>query len=189
MIDIKSYETFKKIEPIHKGWSSDKKFYIETDTNEQLLLRIADISEYENKKKEYEIIKHLANQGLPVSQPIDFGICDHGSSVYSLFMWCNGEDAEIVLPKLAEAEQYALGLKSGQILREIHRTPAPKGQEDWGVRFNRKVDSKIKLYEDCGIKIAGDDKIIAYLEANRHLLKGREQCFHHGDSEITMLGI
>ena len=43
---------------------------------------------------------------------------------------------------------------------------------------------KIKNYNDCGIKLEGDDQIIAYIEANRHLLKGRPQCFQHGDYHV-----
>ncbi|WP_102691673.1 aminoglycoside phosphotransferase family protein [Rummeliibacillus pycnus] len=184
MFDIKNYGTFEKIEPIKKGWSSDKKYYVETLTNEKLLLRIADISEYDKKKSEYEIMKRLAECGVPMSQPVDFSICDNGKSVYSLFKWCDGEDAEIVLPKLTETEQYVLGLKSGRILRKIHNIPAPNAQEEWGTRFNRKTDSKIKKYHDCGIKIEDDYKIIGYIEESRYLLEGRQQCFQHGDYHI-----
>jgi aminoglycoside phosphotransferase (APT) family kinase protein len=184
MFDIKNYDTFKKIKPIDKGWSSDKKYYIETVTNEKMLLRIADISEYDKKRSEVEMMKRLAECGVPVSQPVDFGICDNGKSVYSLFIWCDGEDAEIVLPKMTETEQYVLGVKAGQILREIHDIPVPDDQEDWGTFFNRKVDSKIKNYKECGIKIDNDDKIIDYVKANRHLLDGRPQCFQHGDYHV-----
>ena len=102
MFDIKNYSTFQKIISINKGWSSDKKYYIETVANEKMLLRIADISEYDKKKHEFEMMKMLAESDLPISQPVDFGICDNGKSVYSLFIWCDGEDAEIVLPKMTE---------------------------------------------------------------------------------------
>lgn len=184
ILDIKNYITFKTLEPINKGWSDDKKYYVETAENEKLLLRITDIAEYGKKKSEYETIKLLAERGLSVSQPVDFGICDNGKSVYTTFKWCEGDDAEKMLPKLTEAEQYALGVKSGQILREIHSIPAPAEQEEWGPRFNRKAESKIKLYQDCAVKIADDDKIIRYIEENRHLLEGRKQCFQHGDYHI-----
>ncbi|WP_342471682.1 phosphotransferase family protein [Metasolibacillus sp. FSL H7-0170] len=184
MLDIKNYSTFELIKPIKKGWSSDKKYYVETLTNEKLLLRIADIAEYDKKINEYELMKWLAENDVPISQPVELGICDKGKSVYSLFKWCDGEDAEIVLPKLPEAEQYLLGVKSGQILKEIHSIPAPNEQEEWGVRFNRKIDNKIKMYQDCEIKIEGDDKIISYIEKNRRLLKDREQCFQHGDYHV-----
>lgn len=184
MVDIKNFDTFKKIEAIHKGWSDDKKYYIETATSERLLLRICDIAEYDKKKSEYEIISSLAEKGLPVSGPVDFGLCDNGKSVYTIFLWCDGEDAEQILTNLTEAEQYSLGVKSGQILKEIHNIPAPAEQEEWATRFNRKADSKIKMYDACEVKIAGDDKIIQYIEENRHLLEGREQCFHHGDFHV-----
>lgn len=184
MFDIKNYATFARIEPIHKGWSSDKKYYVETATNEKLLLRIADISQYDKKKSEFEMMKRLVGSGVPMSRPVDFGMCDNGNSVYSLFTWCDGEDAEMMLPKMSEAMQYELGVQSGKILRKIHNIPAPMDQVDWEQRFNRKVDSKIQKYNDCGIKIDGDDEIIAYIEANRHNLKGRPQCFQHGDYHV-----
>lgn len=184
MFNIKDYQTFKKVEPIKKGWSSDKKYYVETLTNEKLLLRVADIFEYDKKKHEYEVMRRLAEHGIPMSQPIDFGICDNGKSVYSLFTWCEGEDAETLLPKLSEAKQYELGVKSGQILRIIHNIPAPNEQEEWEICFNRKIDSKIKGYQDCGIKIEDDEKIIGYIEENRYLLEDRQQCFHHGDYHV-----
>lgn len=183
-MDIKDCGTFKTIESINKGWSDDKKYYIETAENERLLLRITDIAEYCKKKNEYEIIKLLAERKAPVSQPVDFGVCDNGKSVYTTFIWCDGEDAENLLPKLTEGEQYALGVKSGEILKEIHSIPAPAEQEEWGIRFNRKADSKIRLYQDCAVKIEHDDKIIRYIEENRHLLEGREQCFQHGDYHV-----
>ncbi|MHA7136695.1 phosphotransferase [Rossellomorea arthrocnemi] len=184
MQDIKSYSTFREIKPINKGWSSDKKYYVETDTGEKLLLRTADRSAYEMKKSEFEVMKRLAGRGLPISQSIDFGLFDNGDSVYSLFTWCEGEDAQIVLPKLTDTEQYELGLESGRILREIHSVPAPGDQEDWEAKFNRKADGKIKQYKDCPIKIEDGDQIIAYIEANRHLLRGRPQSFHHGDYHV-----
>jgi aminoglycoside phosphotransferase (APT) family kinase protein len=184
MLDIKKERTFETIKPITKGWSSDKKYYIETVTGEKLLLRTADRSEYERKKSEFEVLKQLAGTGLPISQPRDFGLCDNGSSVYSLFTWCEGEDAEVVLPKLTDTEQYELGLASGRVLREIHCIPAPAGQKDWETKFSRKADNKIKQYKDCPIKIEDGDRIIAYIEANRHLLRGRPQTFHHGDYHV-----
>lgn len=184
MIDINEFETFKTVEPIKKGWSSDKKYYVETATNEKLLLRITDISQYEQKKMEYKMMKLLSENGVPVSRPVDFGICDDGNSVYGLFSWFEGEDAEAVLPSMTETEQYVLGVKAGQHLRKIHRIPAPIDLEEWDLRFNRKVDRNIKNYRNCGIRIDDDDLIISYLEENRRYLTGRPQSFQHGDYHV-----
>jgi serine/threonine-protein kinase len=184
MQDINIYSNFIKVEPINKGWSSDKKYYVEDSESRKLLLRIADISEYDIKKAEYEVIKQVSALGVPMSQPVDFGICDNGQSVYSLLTWCDGQDADGVLPLLTETEQYVLGIKSGEMLRVIHSIPAPKEQEEWSSRFNRKTSNKIKKYKDCGIKLNGDDKIIEYIENNRYLLEGRPQCYQHGDYHV-----
>lgn len=184
MHDIKNYNTFIKIEPVNKGWSSDKKYYIETAEGRRLLLRVADISEYDRKKVEYEMMKQVAALGIPMSKPVDFGICDNEKSVYSLLTWCDGEDAETILPRLTETEQYLLGVKSGEILKKIHSIPASKDQEEWGIRFNRKTSIKIDKYKACGIKFDSDDKIIDYIENNRQLLSGRPQCYQHGDYHV-----
>ncbi|WP_107838258.1 aminoglycoside phosphotransferase family protein [Metasolibacillus meyeri] len=181
---IKDYNTFQKIEAINKGWSTDKKYYIETINNEKRLLRIANISEYNNKKAEFDTMKQVAALDVSMSQPLDFGICHDGQSVYSLFTWCNGNDAEDVLPQLTEIQQYELGIKSGEMLKLIHSIPAPLEQEDWATRFNRKTNHKIKTYKDCPIQFDGDEQIIHYIENNRHLLLNRPQSLHHGDYHV-----
>lgn len=94
---------------VNKGWSEDKKYYIETTDGKMMLLRIAVITRFENKRAEFEIMKQIEVLDVPVSRPIDFGICDNGNSVYTLFTWCDGEDLEVVLPLLTESEQYKLG--------------------------------------------------------------------------------
>jgi len=184
MQDIKDYSSFKKIEPVDKGWSSDKKYYIETVDGRELLLRVADISEYGRKKIEFEMMKQVAALGVPMSQPLDFGICDNGKSVYLLLTWCDGEEAETALAHLTETEQYVLGIKSGEILKLMHSIPAPKEQEEWDIRFNRKTNNKIERYKACGIKLEDDEKFIGYIENNRHLLSGRPQFYQHGDYHV-----
>lgn len=84
MQGIKDYSSFRKFEPVNKGWSNDRKYYIETEDCRRLLLRIVDISQFERKKKEFEVMKQVAALGVPMSQPLDFGICDNGKSVYLL---------------------------------------------------------------------------------------------------------
>lgn len=170
-----------KIEPLSKGWSSDKKYYIETADGARLLLRMADSKEHDRKLAEYQALERVEELGVPAPRPVDFGVCDRGKSVYQLLTWIDGEDAESVLPALTEAEQYNLGLQSGEILRKIHSMPAPHTQEDWAVRFNRKTDNKVQKYRECGLRFDGDGYVIAYIEQNRHLLQARPQCYQHGD--------
>lgn len=184
MQDIKEYADFTKIEPVNKGWSTDKKYYVETKHNKRLLLRIADISEYEVKKSEYEMVAKLCDIGVPASVPVDFGICEGGKSVYSLFNWCIGEDSAEVLPELTLKEQYTLGIKAGKILKLIHTIPAPENIEKWHIRENLKIDRRIRRYLDCGIKAAGENELLKYVAEHRFMLNDRPQCFLHGDYHV-----
>jgi len=182
MTDIKSYNTFAKIEPINKGWSDDKKYYVETTNGEKLFLRISGIEEYDRKKNDYSMLERAADLDIIISRPVDFGICDGGKSVYSLSTWLNGEDAESTLTRMTETEQYVIGVKAGELLRKIHSIIAPEDIEDWAVRFDRKVqywvdkyNSKAEIHSETG------EMIIRYLKENRSVLENRPQTFIHGD--------
>jgi len=171
------------VKPINKGWSNDQKYYIRSTDGRELLLRIADISQYENKKRDFEAVKRLddINIDILISRPISFGVCNNGQSVYSLLTWIAGKDAEHILPELSSKEQYKLGVKAGEILRIMHQVPAVESQISWSDRFNKKINRNIADYEACGICFEGADKIIEYIEQNRCLLENRPQSFQHGD--------
>jgi serine/threonine-protein kinase len=107
---------FIKFEPIYKGWSEDKKYYIETADGQRMLLRVSDISEYERKKAEYSMMERVYGLGVITPQPLSFGLCNDGQSVYSLSGWLNGKDAAEALPFMPETEQYVFGWKAGETL-------------------------------------------------------------------------
>lgn len=191
MHDIPEYDTFVKIEPLNKGWSTDEKYTVSTAEGKKRLLRVADIAEHDRKKHEFEMMQCVADMGVPMSQPIDFGTCSDGKKVYQLLSWIDGEDAKTAMPLLPETQQYVLGVKSGEFLRKIHSLPAPKVEVDflayrknWAKRFNSKVDRNIKMYSECKLKISGGEHFLNYVEQNRGLLKNRPQCFQHGDYHV-----
>lgn len=173
---------FNSKEPINKGWSSDKKYCVTDKNGTRYLLRVSDIAEYDKKKTEFEMMKQVSALGVPMCQPIEFGTCDEG--VYSIQSWIDGEDAEKVIPTLSDTQQYAYGWQSGQILKKIHFIPVSETQEDWEKRFNRKMDYKIKKYNECPLKYENGQAFIDYINENRHLLKGRPQTYQHGDYHI-----
>ena len=126
--------------------------------------------------------QQVAALGVPMCQPLEYGVCEEGE--YTLQSWINGVDAEDVIPMLSQQEQYDFGFEAGKILRQIHRIPAPSDQPAWEPRFNAKIDRKIKMYLECPIHFDGAEHLIHYLNANRHLLAGRPQCYQHGDYHI-----
>ena len=179
--EIKKRVCIKGLEPLTKGWSSDKKYIVHAADDKRLLLRIADIAEYDRKKAEYELMQQAAALDIPMQQPIEFGICDNGKSVFTLLTWVDGEDAQKILPLLSETEQYVLGLKAGEILRKIHSLPMPENSEEWETHYNRKLDRRITKYRESGLHFDGDENVISYIENNRHLLQNRPQVRQHGD--------
>ena len=167
---------------VEKGWSGDKKYCAVTAEGEKYLLRISPAEQYERKKSEYELMCRVAELGVPMCRPMEFGSCSDG--VYSVQTWIEGEDAEELLPLLSEDQQYAYGREAGSLLKIIHSIPAPEDAEDWEVYFNRKVDFKIKMYEECPLKYDSGHKFIEYINAHRHLLKGRPSTYQHGDYHV-----
>lgn len=179
--DIPNSKPFVKIEPINKGVSGDNKYCVETAQGERFLLRISDVKLHDRKKTMYDMMERVASLGVSMSLPVDFGVCNNGENVYQLLSWCDGETADIVLPGLSNNAQYALGVKAGQNLKKIHSIPAPKGLEDWYDRFVGINDDRLRGFFGCGIPVDGSEAILAFYEDNRHLLRGRPQCFIHGD--------
>ena len=166
--------------PIEKGWSEDKKYCVTDAAGVKYLLRVSPLARRKNRKALFGILQRVAATGIPMNLPLDYWVGREG--VCMLYGWIDGEDlGEDALPLLPEARQYTLGFRAGDILQKIHTVPAPPKQEDWESRFNRKADFKIKKYQECGLRFAGDEHVLAYLEQNRHLLKDRPQCFQHGD--------
>lgn len=169
-------------EPIEKGWSEDKKYCVTDENGTRYLLRVSDIGQYDSKQAEFNMMKQVVSLGIPMCEPIEFGICKEG--VYSVQSWIDGVNAEDVIADYPDTEQYAYGLEAGRILRKIHSIPAPAAQEDWEKRFNRKMDYKIKKYIECPVKYEGGQAFIDYINENRDLLKNRPQVYQHGDYHI-----
>ena len=169
-------------EVIRKGWSEDRKYCVTDADGQRYLLRVSDLSLAERKKAEQQAMERLSGLGIPMCDPVAFGTDNEG--VWSLQRWIDGADAEERIPQLPEDEQYHYGLDAGRILTVIHSLPAPEGREDWGLRFNRKIDRKQNQYLSCPLRYEHDQGFLSCIEENRHLLQGRPQCFQHGDYHI-----
>ena len=172
---------------INKGWSNDKKYYIETSEDKHMLLRVSDISEIDRKKAEYNMMERVYQLGVITPQPLGFGILEGVNYCYYLSSWLDGEDAETVLPLVSDTEQYVLGLKAGEMLQKIHNLPAPENAQEWGERFRYKMQARVDFYNANPIKSAFGDIIIRFLKENQNILDNRVQTFNHGDFNITNL--
>ena len=168
---------------IEKGWSGDQKYCAITADGQKYLLRITTIDRLERKRREYEKMSEVAQLGISMCMPVEFGTCDEGA--YSIQSWIDGVDAEETIMAMDTDTQYRYGWDAGQILAKIHTIPAPIDAPSWETRFNAKIDRKIAMYENCELKYeSGGDAFLDYLACNRHLLKDRPQSYQHGDYHI-----
>lgn len=165
---------------IDKGWSKDKKYCVKTSGGTKYLLRLG--GAYEKVEYQHKLMNQAASLGVEMCRPVECGICAQG--VYAIQTWIDGKDAEQVIPDLKNSEQYIYGVNAGKTLKLIHSIPAPESQTEWDVRFNQKIDRKIKMYNECEVKFNGAENMVEYINANRYLLKNRPQSFQHGDYHI-----
>ncbi len=189
MKDIPNFDTFVKIEPIHKGWSGDKKYYVETKDGQRLLLRVSDVSTYDDKKYEFDVMKKMSAQGVKMSMPIDFGVCENGKSVYQLLTWCDGEEAKEALYNMSEAEQYAYGRKAAEVLKQMEQIDRKPASDEWAKSFKARVEYYIELYRNCGYTFEGDELIIDYLEKNHTCIGERPTALMHMDFQTDNMVI
>jgi serine/threonine-protein kinase len=118
---------------------------------------------------------------------VDFSRSDDGSKVFTLLSWIPGTEVEKVLPQMNRQEQYALGVQAGEILWKIHETTPVTDAKSWYDRYFEVLAPRLDAYREKGIPFDGSEAILAFIEENKHLLKTRPQCHHHGDYHVGNL--
>lgn len=179
---MKIYKTILRRTSIDKGWSGDRKYCAVTSDGQKYLLRISSPEQLDRKKREYEKMSEVMMLGIPMNQPIEYGICEEGA--YSIQSWIDGADAESMIASVDAETQYRYGVDAGRILAKIHTISPPLDAQDWETRFNAKIDRKIAMYDKCDLKYEKGNTFLEYLAENRHLLRNRPQSYQHGDYHI-----
>ena len=180
-------ERFISSVPIAAGWSADRKFCVTDTDGTKYLLRISSPEKEAYKRLEFQMMESVAALGIPMSRPVEFGVCEEG--VYSLQSWIDGMDLSEALKPMGAETRYEYGVESGRILRRIQEAPVTpeENEESWDDYYNRKIDRRISAAVECPVKFRGQEDMIAYVKANRSLLKGRERTYQHGDYHVGNL--
>jgi len=178
--DIPGRDSWEQVRKVSKGWSSDEKYEIRTKQGEHLLLRVSDVRNLEEKKKEFQMIQKFNSLDVRMSQAVSFGTCKEGKCVYMLLSWVEGDDLEDVLPFLSKEAQYELGWKAGKILKKIHSIPLE--QED--IPKETKIPKKkrqLASYLESDVRIPGDEAAVRFLEAHMDEIWSVPPVYLHGD--------
>jgi aminoglycoside phosphotransferase (APT) family kinase protein len=175
------------IEPIHKGFSSDRKYLVRMESGERRVLRIADQSRWERKRSEFHTLHALQPFGASIPQPIECGIAEDLQICYILLSHIDGEDARDILPLCTEEEQFCIGWQAGQDLRNLHQLHAPSDIPAWHSRAVQKHARYLESYRTAGLAIPHDEKIMAFVEENKAYLRKRPNRFQHDDFHVGNL--
>lgn len=181
--DIPGYDTWQCIKQINQGFSSDKKFFIKDANGRKFFLRLSDVSLYNRKKQEHEIIYSMSQLGIPTVQEVDLGLCNYGKNVYMLQTWIDGHLLETVLPTLTETRQYELGLEAGRILKKIHSIQSATTCDWYSTRLKQYLSS-YEEYKKHHISYEHEQQIDKFINENIDLLKGKRVSLVHGDYHV-----
>ncbi|WP_245773158.1 aminoglycoside phosphotransferase family protein [Paenibacillus catalpae] len=185
---IPELQDCERLELIHKGYSSDSKYIAYSrDGQPQYLLRTYALEEDTRKRQEFRVLEQLREQAVMCSKPIAVGRLEDYALGYMLLSYIDGGDATDELPLLSLGEQYEIGLQAGAELRKIHQIHAPDDVEPWESRVVAKYRRYREGYEQSGVTIPYEDKLISFIEANLGRMKGRPNILQHDDFHVGNL--
>ena len=130
----------------------------------------------------YKILLSLQNLDIIYSRPVLFGKISEFGKVYMILTWINGENVEIMMPKLSKMQQYECGFKAGQILHKIHSISGKGFAKEWKNKQLSKLKERLRFYKnDKSYIIKHLDNMLNFIYNNMDLLNNRPMTLIHGD--------
>lgn len=173
------------VEPFDKGWSVDEKYIVRNRNHKKYLLRLSDSEHAERCKRQVHIIKQAMDNDIPTQKLAAHGYCFEDTKYFILLEWIEAADAETAVLALSDRKQYEIGYQAGQYLKQIHQfSSAVEPRDDWDILFNRKIDKKLEMYNNCELKYDNDGLLLESIDDLRRKLSNVEQVVHHGDYHL-----
>ncbi len=120
------------IEALTAGYSRYPKFHV-VHGKMNYVLRLADGTQFDRQRELAEVVRKMADAGLPVAPYLAVGrLSDRWC--YSIRPYIKGNDAKTELVTADDAAAYRLGVEAGRVLAALHRTAAPASVADWAER-------------------------------------------------------
>lgn len=175
-----------QIEPIHQGYSSDKKYIVLRD-DEKFLLRTFDPKHYSSKVMEFAVLLRMKEYNVKCSRPLEVGILEDLGIGFMVLSFIEGDDAAEVLSKLSLTEQFHIGVEAGRELQKIHNYIAPNNITPWYERKLKKHNEYLNKYFQLDVRIKKDSSFLSFIEDHLHLMKDRPNLFQHDDFHVGNL--
>lgn len=175
---------WRVVKQINAGLSRSDKYYLKNYEGEEYLVRIADIREYDRKRRVFTQMQELEQNKVPMSKPIEIGTCGGGQYVYTLLSWVPGESLSEIITSYSKKEQYEMGIQAGRLLRTIHHI---KVSQKRLAQFKSKKPfflEKMVAYERSKYHISGDTKALALVRREIDQIEHGPIVYLHGDYKM-----
>nr|WP_246096311.1 aminoglycoside phosphotransferase family protein [Paenibacillus sinopodophylli] len=178
----------KKLEQIHKGYSSDDKYIVyNRNGHPSYILRTYSIDQDKNKRLEFSRLQLMEKHDVKCSRPIEIGTLPEQELGYMIVSFIEGNEASEELLLLTEEEQFNIGVQAGLELKKIHQVSCPDHMKSWGERMAAKHHQYRVEYAKCGVAINNEEKLLSFIDDKLHLMKDRPNLFQHDDYHIGNL--
>jgi len=163
---------------------TDSPKYTARDASGVSIIHTAPLASLARKKREFELLQQLRQDGLPVPEPLDLQQIPATAVCYSRYRFLEGKTIQACLP-LCRDKAYRLGQETGRLLQRIHQYEVPRATE-WAVRCREKHKRYVELYQ-AERPLTDDQIILSFIERNLHLIKGRPNRLQHDDVHLGNL--
>ena len=170
-----------KILPIKKGFSAEKKWQVIAEKG-IFLLRSSQSNLLERKKQEFDLMGKLYRQGVKCNKPVSLFESTDKTTVYSLFTYLPGRDAETCINETPRSQQYKMGVRAGKDLRRINSVRS--GTSAWYKNRWKKHDQYLKLYGEADYRFDEDKKVQRFIETNYHQADPGPDRLQHDDFHL-----
>lgn len=171
-----------QVEPVQAGWSHDRKYKIVID-DQAWLLRVSPADRYAGKQEEFAQLVRLNQVSNAFPSAVDHGLSPDGSDCFVRYEWIQGAEALTVFASLSDEQQFQYGIEAGKLLRIIHDLPQTKVIDSY-TEIATKMKVRGQQMRDLQLEFDGYEAMVAFMEANLHLLQNSPTSFRHGDFHL-----
>jgi aminoglycoside phosphotransferase (APT) family kinase protein len=179
--DIAGANQWIYIQPVKKGDSHDRKYEVRDHDDHHYLIRMADRTQYDKKKQEFNLLHILYNSELPVPQPIRHGLCGKGRFTYLMTRWIDGKTGYQRLPEHDQVMQYVLGHEIGVYLQVMHTCEVSERERHWSCLIDQEIQQLEKQCSKKDLRLVCIQRLFRFVRDHQSVTRHRPQAVLHGD--------
>lgn len=179
--EIMSTDEVIEAEILGDGLAVGEKYRLKTADGNRYILKLFPCSFL--SAKEYDYCQHndLEKTGLPMQHFLRVGLCCGGTQCFELFSWIQGRPVSDVLSSVKPGEQFEIGIKSGKLLKRIHKTEVFRYEHELLSKRATDCLRRFELLKMSGRETYQGDIFADYLRKADCDRVQQETCVLHGD--------